>query len=310
MQYWPRKRAKRAYARVRSYSQLDAGLMGFAGYKVGMTHALIRDNRPHSETKDQEIFCPITVIECPPLRIISVRFYKKTPYGLKITKEIMAKGDAILARRLRLPKNENRTEGIKPEDFDDIRVIVQTQPHLTSIGKKKPEVFETQLGGDLQQKFEFAKNNFGKEIRAVNVLKEGQQIDTHAITKGKGFQGPVKRFGVKMLPQKSRKTKRGPANVGSWTGNRSRTVAHAGQMGYHQRMEHNKWLIKISDKPETINAKGGLMHYGNVRSDYILVKGSVAGPHKRLIRMIPSIRPSSKLPLEAPSISYIRVKKD
>ncbi len=52
LQFWPRKRAKRVYARVRSkVSSKDAKALEFAGYKVGMTHLAVNDNRPKSTTK-------------------------------------------------------------------------------------------------------------------------------------------------------------------------------------------------------------------------------------------------------------------
>ena len=77
MQYWPRKRAKRHIARVRTHPKSnEAKLVGFAGYKAGMTHCQLIDNRPYSKIKDKEIFCPITIIECPPIKTFSARFYK------------------------------------------------------------------------------------------------------------------------------------------------------------------------------------------------------------------------------------------
>jgi len=78
LQYWPRKRAKRAYARVRTWKDLTGNkLLGFVGYKAGMTQALVRDNAPTSRVKNQSLSVPVTVIECPPLKPLSIRFYKK-----------------------------------------------------------------------------------------------------------------------------------------------------------------------------------------------------------------------------------------
>ncbi len=37
-------------------------------------------------------------------------------------------------------------------------------------------------------------------------LNEGDMIDTIAVTKGKGFQGHVKRWGVKLLSHKNSET--------------------------------------------------------------------------------------------------------
>ena len=80
-------------------------------------------------------------------------------------------------------------------------------------------------------------------------------------------------------------------------------IAHAGKMGYHLRTENNKWLLKIGTKPEEINIKGGFLHYGNVKNSYMLVKGSLGGVQKRLIKLTEPVR-AKKQPLE-PQIVYV-----
>ena len=49
-------------------------------------------------------------------------------------------------------------------------------------------------------------------------MKDGDQLDFHCVTKGKGYQGPVKRFGIQIRARKAEKTKRGPGSLGSWKG--------------------------------------------------------------------------------------------
>ncbi len=312
MQFWPRKKAGRPYSRIRTYAALkEAKLAGFAGYKVGMTHVIATDNRGTSLTKGEQIAVPVTVIECPPLRIASARFYKNSYNGLKLAGEVFAKPEKELARKIGI-KKENAAKleelGKRIGEFSEIRVNVYTQPKFAGIGKKMPEIFETKLGGSISEQLEFVRNNLGKEIMVNDVLKEGEQLDIHAVTKGKGFQGPVKRFGVQIRSHKAEKTKRGPGNLGPWTGNRSWTVAHAGQMGFHNRFEHNKWLIKISNDIGKVNPEGGFLHYGNVKSSYILVKGSVAGTAKRLVRLTHAIRKNKNIPAEAVPIEQISLQ--
>jgi large subunit ribosomal protein L3 len=307
MQVWPRKRAKSEIPRVRSWADSkEAKPLGFAGYKAGMTHVFITDTRANSLTKGEDIRFPVTVIECPPMKIIGFTLYKKDAYGLHASSQILSdKLDKELAKNFPLPKNnKKKASDIKIDEHADLKLLVQTQPKLTNIGKKKPEVFELGIGGDLNAKFEFAKTNLGKEVKIEDVFKEGALIDTHAITKGKGFQGPVKRFGVAIRQHKSEKTKRGPGSLGPWHGTLNYRVAHAGQMGYHQRVDYNKWLLKISNKPEEINPKGGFLRYGVVKNNYVLVKGSVQGPAKRMIKLVQAVRPDKKVPSEAPAISY------
>lgn len=308
MQFWPRKRANRPYTRVRSWPILKENKpVGFAGYKVGMTHLHFIDNSKASITKNQEIMIPCTVIECPPLKSASIILYKKDVYGLHAKKSINAeKLDKELAKKIRIPKKA-KSEEINPNDYQDIRLLVYTQPKLTTIGKKKPELFEIGLGGSVEEKFNFAKEKLGKEITISDVFQAGNQVDVSAVTKGKGFQGPVKRFGIAIRSHKSEKVIRGPGSLGGWKGQGHfmYRIAHAGQTGYHQRKEYNKWILKVGEDPKEINPLGGFKNYGLVKSNYILIKGSIAGPRKRLIKLISPARPNNKIPKEAPQIKYI-----
>jgi len=312
LQYWPRKHAKRMYPRISHYADVkEEKLAGFAGYKAGMTHVFIADNRPNSITKGKSILFPVTVVECPPIKVASIRFYKQNTKGLRVATEFFTNTDKNLSRKIKLPKKKASLDEIEKnlDGYVDIRVNVYTQPHLAGIGKKKPELFEVAIGGkDLQGKFKYAKSILGKEVSVKEVLNEGQQLDIFAVSKGKGTQGPTKRFGIGLRSHKSEKGVRGPGNVGPWAGNRSWRVAHAGRMGFHNRLEKNIWLLKIGEKPEEINVAGGFIHYGTVRSNYLLIKGSVPGATKRLIRVVNANRPNKRVPRQAPSIDSVSLK--
>jgi large subunit ribosomal protein L3 len=307
LQFWPRSRAKKETARIRSWPKVsESKILGFAGYKVGMTHILYTDNTKNSMTKGQDISAPVTVIECPPLKVYSVRFYKKTLDGIVVVSDVVHdKNDKLLSKRVSLPQNvKKKIDDIK--DFDFIHLVLHTQPKLTSIGKKVPELFEVALGGNKDEQIALAKEKLGKEILVTDVFKEGNVVDSHAVTTGKGFQGPVKRFGVKIRFRKSEKTKRGPGSLGGWKaqGHFMWRNPLAGKMGYHLRVDYNKWIMKISDKPEEINPKGGFINYGFVKNSYVLVKGSVPGPKKRLISLSHPIRFQAVTHQEAPAIVY------
>src|SRR3989344_5127233 len=119
LQVWPRVRAKRQYPRVRSWaasSQLK--IAGFIGFKAGMTHVSFRDNRATSPTKGMETAMPVTIIECPPVKIIGFRTYGATPYGSKLSYDSSSK-------KLTLPATA-----------DEVTLVVQTAPKLTATGKK------------------------------------------------------------------------------------------------------------------------------------------------------------------------------
>ena len=157
-----------------------------------------------------------------------------------------------------------------------------------------------------QARLEFALENLGKELRIRDIFAEGELVDVIGVSRGKGFQGPTKRFGVKLLPRKTRGTKRGIGCIGPWHPARVMyTVARAGQMGFHQRTEYNKRIVKISETGDEINPKGGFLHYGLVKGDYIVVLGSVPGPKKRLIRIRKSMRPKPNFEVNSPTITYI-----
>lgn len=309
MQYWPRSRAKRIYPIVKSWATAkEIKLLGFAGYKVGMTHILYTDSKSTSMTKGEDIFCPVTIIECPPLKIGAIRFYKNSPYGEKVITDVFySKLDKELARKISLSKKDPSKKLEDVKDFDDIKLIVYTQPKLTGIGKKKPEIFEVALGGSKDDKMKYAAENIGKEIFVNNVFKEGQQVDIHSITKGKGFQGPVKRFGVRVRHHKSEKTKRGPGSLGAWKaqGHIMYRVPHAGQTGFQARTEFNKWVVKIGTKPEEINLKSGFIRYGNVKNQYLLLKGSIGGSTRRLIRLTEATRPNKAIQKDPANIQFV-----
>ena len=304
MQFWPRVRSRYSYARIRTWAaSKETKPLGFAGYKAGMTHLLITDNRQHSLTKGTDIFCPVTVVECPQIKTFSIRFYKNTINGPKLVSQTFAENqDKGLTRKINSPKKD---KGKESNDFDFIRMFCCTQPKLTAIGKKKPETFEIAIGGTKEQQLAYAKEKLGKEISVGEALKEGQQLDAHSITTGKGFQGPVRRFGVTLRHHKSEKSRRNPGSLGAWRaqGHIMWRTAHAGKMGYHLRTEYNKQVIKVSSKPEEINVKGGFLNYGVVKNTYILIKGSLGGPSKRLVRFTESIRHRKGIP-EAPQITY------
>ena len=89
MQYWPRVRAKRQYADIRSWpTTKETKVLGFCGYKAGMTHIFVKESNPNSHLKGLEISTPVTVIECPPMKVYSIRFYKNTVYGFFLVGEM------------------------------------------------------------------------------------------------------------------------------------------------------------------------------------------------------------------------------
>ncbi len=292
----------------------EAKLLGFAGYKAGMLSIIIVDNRPKSPTKGEELKRAVTIIESPPLKVLGIRLHKATPYGVKVLGEVWAHlQDKGLARRLDLPEKPNGTlEQLKQklQHAVEVRVLVYTQPRDTGIGKKTPEIFEIPIGGSVEEQFNYASSILGKEIPITEVFKAGQYVDVHAVSKGKGFEGDIKRYGVKLANHKSEFGVRHRATMGPITPPVTGWwVLQPGQMGFHKRTDYNKQIIKISDaKTTNVNPVSGISRYGLVKNAFVLVDGSVPGAKKRLVMLSAPIRQNRVLPEQAPDISLISTR--
>jgi len=311
--YTPRKRAKSSISRNTTFPNSDkVKLLGFPGYKAGMTHVLKQDDRPHAITKGKEIFVPVTVVETPPINVCAIRGYTKDANGERVVSEIWA-SDLFkdLDRKICMPKAPREMETFEKKiadgEIDDIRVIVCTQPRLIKL-KKRPDMMEYAVGGgSVDEKLQFCKGILGKEVRVQDVFDNGNMIDASGITKGKGFQGPVKRWGIKIQGRKVNDARRHVGCIGPWNPARTMwTVAMAGQLGYQQRTEFNKRILRVhSMDDENVTPDGGFMHYGVLNSDYVLVRGSLPGPAKRLVKLRDAVRPPRHMPAGSPNLTYI-----
>jgi large subunit ribosomal protein L3 len=314
--YMPRVRAPKPVAQVRAWPETTRlGLQGIAGYKAGMIHLFMVDDRKGSLTSGREISLPVTVLETPPTVVCAVRLYERKVGGLRSVAEVWAPElPKEISRLLTLPKKQDvqkgteRAEGfIKEGKVADVRAIVCTQPWKINMSKKKPELMEVRVGGSsLEERWSHSKALLGKEIKVSDVFKEGEYVDVLAITKGKGFQGPVKRWGIKILPRKSEGGRRQVGTLGPWQPSRVFwTVPGPGQMGYHQRTEHNKRILKLGSDGGAVTPKGGFLRYGMLKGDYVVLAGSIPGPTKRLIHLRQPMRLPRTRPTSSPTITYI-----
>ena len=300
LQFWPRKRSKKGYAEIKAWvKSKNSSLLGFAGYKAGMTHVVARDSRPNSLTKGEDIVWPVTVIECPALKIYSIRLYKKTLNGLSVAADVLnPKLDREISRKVNVQKKTDFDLKIKEissrlDGFSDLRVNVYTQPKKAGFGKKKPEIFEIGVGGSgVKEKLDFVLGLLDKDINVSDILKDGNKVDVHAVTKGRGFQGVVKRYGSQLSSHKSEKKRRGSIKGPERPGKTLWTVLMPGRTGYRLRTEYNKDILMIGNDPAKINPKGGFLHYGLVKNNFVLIKGSIPGHVKRLVTLTEPIRGS------------------
>jgi large subunit ribosomal protein L3 len=294
--YLPRKRSDHVLARIRFWPKVESEtprLLGFMGFKAGMTHVFGIEDKKRSPDFGKEVIRSATVVETPPVLICGVRTYMKDVNGLRSIAEAWMKDPpSELDRVFTVPENFDTEQALKKVEENlprtvRVRVIAISQPKQASMPRKKPDMAEIEIGGGtVQQQFAYAKSLLGKTVTPAEIFKEGQFVDVASISTGKGFQGPVKRFGVTILQAKGRKTKRGIATLGPWNPHHIMySIARAGQMGYHQRTEYNKRILKIGKDGKEITPKGGFLRYGLIRGPYVLLAGSVAGTEKRPVRL-------------------------
>merc|ERR1711966_93183 len=332
--FLPRKRAKRSRGKIKSFPKDDATkdchFTAFAGYKAGMTHITREVDKPGSKAHKEEVCEAVTILECPPMMIVGMVGYIETPRGLRSIATVWADHLSEECRR-RFYKNwhkskskrafenykakytENEGAAITAEcdkitkHCQVVRALAHTQIKKINLRQKKAHIMEIQVnGGSVADKVAWIREKFEKPVSIDTVFEQNEMIDTAAVTKGKGFEGVVTRWGVTRLPRKTHKGLRKVACIGSWHPARvSYSVPRAGQNGYHHRTEINKKVYHIGKKGEKshgaatdfdqtekpITPMGGFSHYGCVNEDWIMLKGGVAGPVKRVVTLRHSLFP-------------------
>merc|ERR1711974_244867 len=111
--------------------------------------------------------------------------------------------------------------------------------------------------------------------------------------------------------------------IGAWHPSRVQyTVPRAGQNGYHHRTEMNKKIYRMGTKDKhgdfrhaktesdlttkPITPMGGFPHYGVVNEDFLLIKGAIIGPKKRVITLRKSLMPqTTRTALEKVTLKFI-----
>merc|ERR1712038_1492954 len=186
-----------------------------------------------------------------------------------------------------------------------VRLVAHTQTKLLPLKQKKAHIIELQVnGGNSADKVDFAKGLFEQQIAVGSVFETNDNTDCIGVTQGHGRKGVTSRWGTKKLPRKTHRGLRKVACIGAWHPARvSFTVARGGQKGYHHRVEINKKVYRLGAGYKTENGKvnknnasteadrtdksinpvGGFPHYGEVKNDFLVLKGSCMGGRKRPI---------------------------
>jgi large subunit ribosomal protein L3 len=216
--------------------------------KVGMTQIFNADG----------ILVPVTVLQAGPCYVTQIKTVENDGYsavqvGFVDKKEKVVSKDATGKKEIR-----NRHGVNKPE-----------KGHFEKAGvsaKRFVREFKFENAGDY---------NLADVIKA-DIFAEGDKIDATAISKGKGFQGAIKRFGQH----------RGP-------------MAHGSKFHRHQGSNG-----ACSSPSKVFKGKGMPGHMGSVKvtvqnlevvrvdaeNNLLLIKGSVPGPKKSLVTIKESVK--------------------
>ncbi len=278
MSYYPRSRASYLVPRVNYALRDRPGLAAIVGFKLGMGHMLITDDRQRSPNFGKPLFVPFTAVALPPLLVADSRVY------------VERDGYLINVGRY--------SDSLDKGEISQVRAVISVVPKDAGFSQKKPIVIEVPLGGSIDEQIGFIKENSGKKLEQADLLRGWSYVDVTGVTKGKGFQGPVKRFGIKRKQHKSRKTVRVVGTLGPWhPADVMFTVPMAGQLGFQRRTTYNLRVLYVSSEPGfSFSFKKGPSHYA-------FISGSLPGAKGRPLL----IRRAVRMPVEAKMPSIIQV---
>jgi len=346
--FLPKKRSVHPRGKVKTFPKDDASkpchLTAFMGFKAGMTHIMRDVDRPGSKLHKKEACEAVTLVETPPMVVVGLVGYVRTPFGLRSLKTVWAEHLSDEVKR-RFYKNWYKSKkkaftkaALKHTDgkgtFEKdlalirkyctvVRAICHTQVRkVKNLKQKKAHIMEIQVnGGDAAAKVDFATKLFEKQVPVDAVFSKDEMIDIIGCTRGRGYEGVITRWGVTRLPRKTHRGLRKVACIGSWHPARvSYTVGRTGQHGYHHRTEINKKIYKLGKAGsedygattefdptvKDINPMGGFSHYGILRNDYLMIKGGVAGAKKRVLTLRRTLVPQTrKLATEEIKLKFI-----
>ena len=216
--------------------------------KVGMTQIFNADG----------VLTPVTVLQAGPCVVTQIKTvendgYEAVQVGFVDKKEKVVNKDANGKKEIRNRHGVNKAE---KGHFDKAGVS----------GKRFVREFKFENCADY---------NLADEIKA-DIFEEGDKIDATAISKGKGFQGAIKRLGQH----------RGP-------------MAHGSKFHRHQGSNG-----ACSSPSKVFKGKGMPGHMGSVKvtiqnlevvrvdaeNNLLLVKGAVPGPKKSLVTIQESVK--------------------
>lgn len=288
-------------ARIRAWP--DAGsdeprILAHCGFKAGCVQVVSIDDREKTPNAGKQLVSLGTVLATPPVLVLGARGYSRGHSGLRAEWDVYT--DDVpkhISKAMRIPASEGARERAERSlgRTREVFAVVAVSPRSAGLEQKRPYVFEAYVsGGTVQKRYEHVRELLGREVRIGQVFEAGSSVDVAAITKGKGWQGVLKRWNVKKKQHKSRKSVREVGSLGPISPQSVMyTVPRAGQFGFHQRTEYDKKIMVMGNTDDDklgINPDGGYKHFGLVRGDFVVLKGSVPGAYRRLVKLRSQIR--------------------
>lgn len=273
--------------RVRTWPKVESDkptLLGFPGYKAGTAHVITVDDRAKTPNFGKPLFNLSSVLALPDSQVVGLRLYRHE------NGQDMAIADTKQT-------NQTTVDKLPIDRASRVAALISSIPRDVGLSQKKPIVMEVGVsGGDLKGQAEYVLGLIGKKVKFTDTFKAGMYVDVLGITKGKGYEGPITRFGVKRKQHKSRKSVRAVGVIGPWhPAAVMYTIARAGQMGFHQRTETGKRILLVGNaSANQVTPSGGFGHFGNVVGEYAVVRGSVPGPASRFVMVRMRARGQSK----------------
>lgn len=190
---------------------------------------------------EEGISIPVTVISCGPLKVIQNKSEER---------------DGYIATRVGY---EDYKKATRPHSGQFTKVEVAPMRHIREFTAEDGEVFEP-----------------GQELTVADMFAEGDFVDISGISKGKGFQGAIKRHGVSRGPMShGSRYHRGPGSMGSSAtpGKVFKGKRLPGQMGNKRVTVQNLKVVQVD----------GERHI-------LVVRGSVPGPKRGLLEIKTSVK--------------------
>lgn len=172
-----------------------------------------------------------------------------------------------------LQKKTIETDGYEAVQlgFEEKRDILSNKPEKGHVAKAStaPKRFVREFNGVNINEYEV-----GQEVK-VDIFAEGDLVDVSGISKGKGFQGAIKRHGQSRGPMShGSRYHRRPGSMGAVDPARVfKQKALPGRMGGERITIQNLPIVKV-----------------DAERNLILVKGNVPGPKKALLEVKTGIK--------------------